>query len=357
MRYFPKAMPSEKRTPQRSRSFAPQRSTARTARKVPRGLDRAGGKWGDVVRARLQRLRAGEGLSKAAFARRCDVDAPRISEWWSGRALPSAESLQKIAVAFDISLDWLLCGTGGDEPTRRGQWRAPASLEADVVAAAVREAGIANKADVGRGAIDGSALIARMSVRLASDRRRWLAWERRVQHHIEWIAIKLETTLTYLDSTFDSHYPVAATDPRPFGRFFAGGMRDHCTRLLSRFSPASPHGVPRTRYFRLRYVQLLGTDTPFMIEIPQDAELPVETARAIVGVVYQYAHHQLYNTRVLDDWLPRGDSTDAPPPGWTWPDLREFVAGWHHPSQIITSQFAPVPPHHGHLTVAPATAR
>ena len=107
-------------------------------RQVRRGpVRRSGGKWGDGVRTRLRELRQAASVSQREFARRVGVDASRVTDWLSGRALPGAENLYRIAQEFSASADWLL--GSGDAPMLRGQSRAPASLEHDVAAHVARE--------------------------------------------------------------------------------------------------------------------------------------------------------------------------------------------------------------------------
>ena len=47
-------------------------------------------------------------ISQGAFAKAIDVKQSQVSEWLSGKAKPSYDTLRKIAIAYDISADYLL---------------------------------------------------------------------------------------------------------------------------------------------------------------------------------------------------------------------------------------------------------
>jgi transcriptional regulator with XRE-family HTH domain len=47
-------------------------------------------------------------LSQSAFAEKINVKQSQVSEWLSDKAKPGYDILKRIAVAFDISADYLL---------------------------------------------------------------------------------------------------------------------------------------------------------------------------------------------------------------------------------------------------------
>ncbi len=47
-------------------------------------------------------------LTQTAFAKAAGVKQSQVSEWLKGKAKPGYDLLKKIAVAFDVSADYLL---------------------------------------------------------------------------------------------------------------------------------------------------------------------------------------------------------------------------------------------------------
>lgn len=82
-----------------------------------------------VFRERLVQLLRRSGLRQAQFAERAGIDRSALSQLLSGTTtrLPRAETLLNIAVAFRVSLDWLL-GLSQDEG-ETGELRATVELE------------------------------------------------------------------------------------------------------------------------------------------------------------------------------------------------------------------------------------
>ena len=60
-----------------------------------------------VAGLRIREMRLARGLTMAELAARIGVSQPAISQWESGREKPGRDSLQKLARAFDVSLDEL----------------------------------------------------------------------------------------------------------------------------------------------------------------------------------------------------------------------------------------------------------
>lgn len=57
---------------------------------------------------RVRELREARGMQQKELAIDLHVSQPTISDWESGRKVPSARSMQKIADYFGVSLDYLL---------------------------------------------------------------------------------------------------------------------------------------------------------------------------------------------------------------------------------------------------------
>ena len=56
---------------------------------------------------RLQELRAERGLTQAQLADVLKLDRSAVSHWESGRRMPDAHLLQRLASLFEVSLDYL----------------------------------------------------------------------------------------------------------------------------------------------------------------------------------------------------------------------------------------------------------
>lgn len=61
------------------------------------------------ISKRIKQLRTKSGQKQSIFAKTIGVHQNAISYWETGRRLPNAEDLIKIADKYDVSLDWL-CG-------------------------------------------------------------------------------------------------------------------------------------------------------------------------------------------------------------------------------------------------------
>lgn len=118
---------SEKRTASRKRRASRPRGTG------------PGGNWGDEFRDRLRLLIQRLAKSNRAFAHRCEIEAPRLSEWLAGEQFPGLKHLRLIADRTGVSLDWLLLGIGGPSPVFTGQSRSQTELEQDIAVYVRRE--------------------------------------------------------------------------------------------------------------------------------------------------------------------------------------------------------------------------
>jgi len=157
----------------------------------------AGGEWGGEVRKRLERLRRAKELNQVGFAKQCHVDAPRVSDWWSGRTLPSSENWRAITKEFEVSLDWLFSGVRWDgqpvdEPVYRGQKHTDAEVEAELQARIRREL-LGTLGDFAEcGAVNVQALIAEAVTSTAREIRDWQDWHAAMLKHIVDGAVRVE---------------------------------------------------------------------------------------------------------------------------------------------------------------------
>ena len=71
---------------------------------------------------KIKELRERLGLPQKAFAIDLGVSQPTVSDWESGRKVPSAKSTAKIADYFGVSVDYLI---GRDEKTDEDVYRVP----------------------------------------------------------------------------------------------------------------------------------------------------------------------------------------------------------------------------------------
>jgi transcriptional regulator with XRE-family HTH domain len=60
--------------------------------------------------ARLRTLRRGRGWTREALAERSGVDVRQIAYYEGGRHLPELRRLLRLAAAFDLTTDELVCG-------------------------------------------------------------------------------------------------------------------------------------------------------------------------------------------------------------------------------------------------------
>ena len=72
---------------------------------------------------RVRELREAKGIQQKELAIDLNVSQPTISDWESGRKVPSAKSTQKLADYFGVTIDYLLGRTDQKEklPTENGE--------------------------------------------------------------------------------------------------------------------------------------------------------------------------------------------------------------------------------------------
>ena len=63
---------------------------------------------------RLRRMRQRRGMTQEGLAIHCYVHENMITHYESGRSMPSADVLCKMAEYFEVSVDYILCRT--DDP-------------------------------------------------------------------------------------------------------------------------------------------------------------------------------------------------------------------------------------------------
>jgi transcriptional regulator with XRE-family HTH domain len=170
----------------------------RTVRRTKKPGDRAGGAWGDGLRARLKSLREERGESGAEFATACNIRVATISEWDNALQLPSLKHLRDIAEKTGVSLDWLVQGDTGSSVRYREQSRTKAELEDDVKAAAltaIRD----RRLNYSGWHVDGRALLKEALQKAAADATAWVRWMENVLQPLEGTASAIEETLERLE--------------------------------------------------------------------------------------------------------------------------------------------------------------
>ena len=78
---------------------------------------------------RLKELRKEKGISQAHLARNLGVNQTAVSQWETGRTLPSADLLYKIAEYLEVSVDYLLGRTPHTNPEEARPDPSPAESE------------------------------------------------------------------------------------------------------------------------------------------------------------------------------------------------------------------------------------
>lgn len=75
---------------------------------------------------RIRELREAKGMQQKELAIDLGVSQPTISDWESGRKVPSARSTQKLADYFNVSIDYLL---GKEEESEQAEVFSPERLQ------------------------------------------------------------------------------------------------------------------------------------------------------------------------------------------------------------------------------------
>jgi transcriptional regulator with XRE-family HTH domain len=70
------------------------------------------------IGGRIRERRAALNLTQTELARRLETDAITVSRWERDNSIPRTDTLEKIARAIDVSIDWLV--TGSEHVARTG---------------------------------------------------------------------------------------------------------------------------------------------------------------------------------------------------------------------------------------------
>ncbi|WP_138494192.1 helix-turn-helix domain-containing protein [Paenibacillus pinistramenti] len=60
-------------------------------------------------------------MTKKSFCEKLGISTGNLGDWKRGKSTPSTNKLIEIAVFFDVSLDWLMLGKGGESPVVKEQ--------------------------------------------------------------------------------------------------------------------------------------------------------------------------------------------------------------------------------------------
>ena len=83
---------------------------------------------GVAMMLRVRELREAKGIQQKELAIDLGVSQPTISDWESGRKVPSAKSTMKLADYFGVSVDFLL---GREDDSRREDEKKPTPVSED----------------------------------------------------------------------------------------------------------------------------------------------------------------------------------------------------------------------------------
>lgn len=88
-----------------------------------------------MIEERLAELRINHNMTQEEFAERLDVSRQAVSKWELDKTLPDVNKLLKISELFQVSVDYLLKGAGGESvPDGQAEELATASLQCEEVA-------------------------------------------------------------------------------------------------------------------------------------------------------------------------------------------------------------------------------
>lgn len=77
--------------------------------------------------SRIRRARNAKGYSQAELAERLEVTRSAVANWECGAKLPSSARLQALAIATDVSYEWLATGRGS--PALKQDWTPAAEVD------------------------------------------------------------------------------------------------------------------------------------------------------------------------------------------------------------------------------------
>lgn len=87
-----------------------------------------------MIGERLAELRINHNMTQEEFAERLDVSRQAVSKWELDKTLPDVNKLLKISEFYQVSVDYLLKGTGGEPaPDEHREELAAASLQCEEV--------------------------------------------------------------------------------------------------------------------------------------------------------------------------------------------------------------------------------
>jgi transcriptional regulator with XRE-family HTH domain len=71
-----------------------------------------------ILQERIKQLRIEKKWSQDELAQKIDADARQISRYETGRITPSVETVAKLAIAFEVTSDYLLMENAARKPFR-----------------------------------------------------------------------------------------------------------------------------------------------------------------------------------------------------------------------------------------------
>ncbi len=71
-----------------------------------------------ILQERIKQLRIEKKWSQDELAQKIDADARQISRYETGRITPSVETVAKLAIAFEVTADYLLIENAARKPFR-----------------------------------------------------------------------------------------------------------------------------------------------------------------------------------------------------------------------------------------------
>lgn len=75
----------------------------------------------DTFPSRLAAVIKNSGLSRAQFAKKCDVGTAAVGKWLSGKLMPKSSQLLSLARGADVPMEWLLTGDTRESPDSMNQ--------------------------------------------------------------------------------------------------------------------------------------------------------------------------------------------------------------------------------------------
>jgi transcriptional regulator with XRE-family HTH domain len=79
------------------------------------------------MNSRIRKARTMKGYSQAELARRLKISRSAVANWECGAKFPSSARLQALAMAADVSYEWLATGRGS--PSLKQDWTPAADVD------------------------------------------------------------------------------------------------------------------------------------------------------------------------------------------------------------------------------------